>query len=198
LAPRHPAETGAERRSARRGWTAAGLTLTVCVAATVVLALWAGRGEFATHWAHLLGRDAPRIALDLAALAPNLDAAALQQRLALATLHCQAADNASGVRVCDAALAQANGVPAARLRATLAPSGLRQLELFVPWWAHHRAARALTAQQGAPVAVAPQAPGPASGRELVWAAGAGTVTLAASPGWNPWRWSVLRWAAVQP
>lgn len=198
MAPRQPAETGTERRSPRRGWTVAGLALAASVAGTVVLALWAGRDEFATHRSYLLGGDGPRVALDLAALSPGLDAAALQRQLAPATLHCQAAEDASGLQVCDAALAQANGVPAARLRATLAPSGLRHLELFVPWWAHHRAARALTAQQGAPVAVVPQAPDSDGVRELVWAAGAGTVTLAAAPGWNPWRWTVLRWAAVQP
>lgn len=194
MAPRPPLETGTERRSARRGWALTLLALAAVLGCIVVVALWAGRDEFAKHQSYLLGEADARVAMHYAALSPALDEAALQRHFAPAALRCSN-DEGLDARICEAALAQADGVAAARLRATLVQGRLQQLEVFVPWWAHHSAARALTTQQGAPSAFDTPEPGTDESASLVWPAAAGTVRLARAPGWNPWRWSVLRWTA---
>ena len=194
MAPRPHPENGAERRTARRGWAVTLLALAAALGCIVIAALWAGRDEFANHHAYLLGASDARVTIDYAALSPAMDEAALQGRFAPAALRCSDAEG-DATRICEAALAQADGVAAARLRATLAKGHLQQLEVFVPWWAHHRAAQALTARQGAPSAfVTPQARTDEAA-SLVWPTAAGAVRLDRAPGWNPWRWSVLRWAA---
>lgn len=197
MAAHPPPETGTERRSARRGWGLALLTLAAALGGVLIAALWVGRDEFSNHQAYLLGDADARVALNYAALSPAMDEAALQRHVAPATLRCRDAED-SGTRVCEAALAQAGSVAAARLRATLGQGRLQQLDVFVPWWAHHGAARALTAQQGAPFAIDRPEPGDDQAERLVWPAAAGSVRLARSPGWNPWRWSVLRWSASTP
>jgi hypothetical protein len=194
LAPRPPAKAGAERRSARRGWGLALLALAAAVGGILVLALWAGRDEFSTHRAYLLGDDGARVSIDYAALSPALDEAALQRLLAPAVWRCSDTEGGAA-RLCEAALAQANGVAAARLRATLRQGQLQQTEVFVPWWAHHAAARALTAQLGAPSAYDAQPSASAQAPSLRWTFAEGALHLPLAPGWNPWRWSVLRWTA---
>lgn len=192
--PETDAATGAERRTARRGWSLALPSLVALLACTVLAVLWAGRGEFGSHHAYLLGGADARIAMDYASLSPALDEAALQRHFAPAVLHCVDAGSGGG-RLCEAALAQADGVAAARLRATLAQGRLQQIELFVPWWAHHRAAQALTAQRGAPTAFYTPKTSADPPAALLWADATGTVRVDRDPGWNPLRWSVLRWVA---
>ncbi|KQP21771.1 hypothetical protein [Pseudorhodoferax sp. Leaf267] len=155
--------------------------------------LWAGRGEFASHRAHLFGGAQARIALDYATLSAGLDEAALQQRLAGAPLRCT---NTAEARICEADLARADGLPAARLRATLQGGRLQQTEVFLPWWRHHQAARTLAATLGAPSAYDTDAPAPGIAPGIVWAFEQGALRIARDPGWNPWRWSVLRWTAT--
>ena len=195
MAPRLPLESGStERRSARRGWALALLSLAAVLGCILVAALWAGRDEFANHRAYLLGQTDARVAMDYAALSPAMDEAALQRQLGPVALLCR--DVAGGdTRLCEAPLAQADGVAAARLRATLAQGRLQQLEVFVPWWAHHGAARTLTAHLGAPTAVGPEPAASGQPSEILWALPHGTLHTVRAPGWNPWRWSVLRWTA---
>lgn len=194
MTPRPPADSGAERRSTRRGWALALLALTAALACIVILALWAGRDEFGKHRAYLLGEDGARLTLDYAALSPATSEAALQRQLAPADWRCTDAEGGDA-RICEAALAQANGVAAARLRVTLRQDRLQQAEVFVPWWAHHAMARALIAQLGAPSTFDAAPPAPDQPRTIAWAFGQGTLRIARDPGWNPWHWTVLRWAA---
>lgn len=194
MAPRPPLDTGSERRSARRGWGLALLALAAALGCILVAALWAGRDEFANHRAYLLSKADARVEMDYAALSPAMDEAALQRHFAPLALRCRN-DEGSDARICEAALAQADGVAAARLRAALAQGRLQQLEVFVPWWAHHRAARALTAQIGAPTTFDAKPAAADQPGEIHWALAQGTLHMARDPGWNPWHWSVLRWTA---
>ncbi len=158
--------------------------------------LWAGRGQLDSHRDRWFGPAGADLAPRYAALSPAMDESALQRHMAGAALVC--ADAAAGERHCAARLAHADGVAASRLGAVLVDGRLRTVEVWVPWWEHHSAARRLVAVLGAPTSHAsatPDSPAPGS---IAWEMPGGTVRIARQPGWNPWHWSRLVWAARAP
>ncbi|MGC3988019.1 MAG: hypothetical protein QM777_26680 [Pseudorhodoferax sp.] len=168
------------------------------LAALLVLAglLWAGRAELPAQLARWTGAGArAELALDYARLAPALDTAALARQLGGLTLPCQAQGDAS---VCEAALARANGIPAAALRARFQNGHLQSLDLLLPWWEHHRAVGMLTERLGAPGGSEALADDGQPLAALRWRVPAGTVQIARAPGWNPLRWATVRWDAAPP
>ena len=189
MAPHPGPEPLTERPAARRGLALALLLLAGALAAS----LWAGREQLGSHlawWAS--GADA-RIALRYPALSSALDEAGLRRHFAGLPLQC---GDAPAGRLCEATLARADGVPAARLQLRLQSGQLQSTEVSVPWWAHHRAVRALVDQLGAPTAYDRTASDPGPPRSMAWELPRGTLRVALEPGWNPWRWSVLRWSAA--
>lgn len=184
-----PPENATERRAARRGLAIGLLALAFALAG----ALWAGRGQIESHRAWWFGGASARIAMHWPALSPAMDEAALQRHFAGTSLQCS---GASAQRSCTADLAQADGVAAARLLLTLQAGRLRQAEVLLPWWAQHAAARVLSARLGAPTSIDAVAPAPGVPRALAWELPQGTVALPRDPGWNPWRWTAVRWVAT--
>ncbi|WP_326535969.1 hypothetical protein [Pseudorhodoferax sp.] len=155
--------------------------------------LWSGRAELPEHLARWFGDGRARIALDLARLSPGLDAAALAQLLGGLPLPCQG--SADG-QVCSAALVQADDLPAAHLVATWRQARLQAVDITVPWWAHHGAARWLSARLGPPTGADAATPDDEDATPGIrWKLAQGTVQIARAPGWNPWAWSTLRWRA---
>lgn len=166
------------------------------LAAALALAglLWAGRAELGQHLAHWSGRNAHQTAVvDLTRLAPTLDASALARQLGQAALRCQPLDGGS---VCDAAPARIGGLNAARLRATWQQGRLQTVDILLPWWRHHAAAGMLTQRLGPPSGHTVLAADGQREASLGWDLPQGTVRLARAPGWNPWRWSTVRWRAA--
>lgn len=172
---------------ARRAPLAAGLAL-----AALAALLWAGRAELPEHLARWFAGGRAGIAVDYARLSAELDAAALARLVGGVALPCR--DAAAG-SVCEAALSEANGLPAAHLRATWQQARLRTVEVDVPWWAHHDAVRMLTARLGPPVRADAALPGSGQAPGILWALPHGALRIDRAPGWNPWAWSTLRWAA---
>lgn len=166
------------------------------LAALLVLAglLWTGRAELPAQLARWAGGGARAdVTLDYARLSPALDAAALARQLGGPPLPCQAQGEAA---VCETALATANGVPAALLRARWQDGRLQSVDLLVPWWEHHHAVGMLTERLGAPDGNEVIA---ADGQHLAalrWNLPEGAVQVARAPGWNPLRWSTARWEAA--
>ena len=168
------------------------------LAALLVVAalLWTGRAELPAQLARWSGAATrPNASLDYARLSPSLDAAALGRQLGGLSLPCQPQAEGS---VCEAALAEANGVAAALLRARWRQGTLQSVDLLLPWWEHHRAVGMLTERLGAP-----------GGNEVVtadgqrlaalrWSLPEGTVQMARAPGWNPLHWATVRWDAAPP
>lgn len=123
------------------------LTLLALACALAAL-LWAGRGQFDSYRAWWWGPAGADLAAPYRSLSPAMDEAALQRHFAGAALRCN--DVEGGERLCTAPLSHVDGVPAARLQAVLADGRLRAVEVWVPWWEHHSAARRLIADLGAP------------------------------------------------
>ncbi|KQP38008.1 hypothetical protein [Pseudorhodoferax sp. Leaf274] len=168
------------------------------LAALLALAglLWAGRADLPAHLARWTGGAArAQATLDYARLSPTLDAAALARQLDDLPLQCQALADGSA---CEAALAQANGLPAALLRASWQQGRLQAVDVLVPWWAHHRAVGMLTARLGAPGGHEVIAADGQRIAALSWSLPEGTVQVARAPGWNPLHWTALRWNATPP
>lgn len=159
--------------------------------AALAALLWAGRAELPEHLSRWFGDGRARIAVDYARLSAELDAAALARLVGGVPLPCQ---DGPGGRVCEAALSDANGLPAARLRAIWARERLEAAEVTLPWWAHHDAVRQLTARLGPPARADAALPNGAP-PGIVWALPHGTLWIARAPGWNPWHWSALQWRA---
>ncbi len=158
--------------------------------------LWAGRGQLDSHRDRWLGPAGAELAPRYAALSPAMDERALQRHLAGAALVC--ADAAAGERHCKARLAHADGVAASRLLAVLVEGRLRAVEVWVPWWQHHSAARSLVTVLGAPTSHASATADTAELGSIAWEMPGGTVRIARQPGWNPWHWSRLVWTARAP
>lgn len=179
---------------ASRGLAIAGLGAVLLALAVL---LWAGRAELPEHLARWSAHGQRASAsIGYVRLSAELDATALGQHLGGLPLQCRPLEDGS---ICEAALAQADGVPATRLRATwhraAQQNRLQTLEILVPWWAHHRSAAMLTQRLGPPSGNEALA---ASGERLAvltWNLPQGRVLMARAPGWNPWRWSTLRWSA---
>lgn len=163
--------------------------------AGIALLGWAGRGEFASHRAWWSASARAHVTLPWQALHAGMTPEQLAERLGGPALACEATPQG---RRCTAPLARADGLPAAALQAQWTAAGagerLAQLELLLPWWQHHAAARALLPRLGGPTALLP-APAP---QALLWQLPQGQVRLARAPGWNPWHWTVLRWQASPP
>lgn len=160
-----------------------------CVLAAV---LAAGRGHWDSHRARWWGPAGADLALDLRALSPAMDEAALLRHFSGAALACT--DGMDGQRLCAAPLAHVDGVTAARLQAWLANGRLQAVEVWVPWWEHHNAARALVARFGAP-AIASRGTATQARPSIAWELPGGWLHIDRHPGWNPWRWTTLHWAA---
>jgi hypothetical protein len=177
------------RRSpeSRRAPLAAGLAL-----AALAALLWTGRAELPEHLTRWFGDGRARIAIDYSRLSAELDAASLARLAGGVPLPCQ--DLAGGQRVCEAALTEANGLPAAHLRASWQQARLQTTEVRMPWWAHHDAVRMLTTRLGPPVRADAALPGSAQ-PGIFWALPHGSLRIDRAPGWNPWHWSALQWRA---
>lgn len=158
--------------------------------AVLAALLWAGRAELPEHLARWFGDGRARIAVDYTRLAPGLEPAGLARLLGLAPLQCHAAED---TRICEAPLAEADGLPAARLRALWRQAQLQSVEIDLPWWAHHAAVQRLSERLGPPARANPAD----TGRDprIAWDLAQGTLQIPRAPGWNPWRWRTLRWTA---
>lgn len=185
---------GSTRGAAARGRRTLLLTL-LALACVLAAVLAAGRGQWASHWARWWGPAGADLTLDVRALSPAMDEAALLRHFAGAALACT--DGVDGQRLCAAPLAHADGVTAARLQAWLVNGRLQAVEVWVPWWQHHSAARALVARLGAP-SIASNGTKTNPSPSIAWDLPGGTLRIDRHPGWNPWRWTALHWAARTP
>lgn len=151
--------------------------------------LWRHAGDLGMYSGYLLERR-PVAKLGINELSPLLDEAALQKHVAGVPLRCT-----GELRVCRADISRMDNVPAMQLAAFFDQGRLVNLQVDVPWWAHHAALRQLVTQFGAPEALYPAT---AARPQVQWRTRGGWVTLQKSPGFDPLQPVALQWRADVP